>query len=301
MRIEKLIVALVAGVTLACSADDGGSASSGGNTGGGSGGGLGGGSSSNPPSNPQPSAGCGTPASQTGTFASIISVVTQQDGTQVRDYWTVVPADYDGSRPLALIFNWHGLGNDAQQAISWLGVVNEAGSEAIHVFPQKPGGAGWNILERGPDVPLYDALLAHLLATYCVDQNRVYGIGHSAGTQLNAELACLRTESLRAIANVSGLWNVVPNSNCVPMNYMFLYGEQDSTVNTTNALGAITFTTGCSENGTPVTDPAVGGTCTDYTECNEGSSVRWCSHPGGHDWPQPFANQAIWTFLQTVW
>ena len=186
-------------------------------------------------------------------------------------------------------------------AISWLGVVNEAGNEAIHVFPQALSG-GWEILERGPDVPLYDALLAHLFATYCIDTNRVYGIGHSNGAYLNAQLACLRTETLRAIANVSGLWNTVPNNDCVPMNYMLLTGDQDTSVNTTNAESAIvTFTTGCSETGTPVTDPAVGGTCTDYTDCPEGSSVRWCTHPGGHDWPQPFANQAIWTFLRRVW
>jgi hypothetical protein len=297
VRVERIIVALVAGITLACSADDASSPSGGGNTGDG----TGGGSSSNPPSNPQPSAGCGTPAAQTGTFASTISVVTQQDGTQVRDYWTVVPADYDGSRPLALIFNWHGLGNDAQQTISWLGVVAEAGNEAIHVFPQALSG-GWGILEREPDVPLYDALLAQMLATYCIDTNRVYGIGHSNGAYLNEALACLRTETLRAIANVSGLWNTVPNNECVPMNYMLLTGEQDTTVNTTNAeTTLLTFTTGCSETGTPVTDPAVGGTCTDYTDCPPGSSVRWCTHPGGHDWPQPFANQAIWTFLQRVW
>jgi polyhydroxybutyrate depolymerase len=247
------------------------------------------------PAGSDPSSGCGSAPAQAGTFGSTIEAAGLS-----REYWTVLPADYDGSRPLALIFNWHGAGNSAEQATTWLGVVGESGSEAILVYPQ--GGVSdtgtWNELETGPDIPLYDALLAHFTASYCVDQNRVFSIGHSAGAFLNAALACSRTETLAAIANDSGFWSVPPRPECAPLGYMFMYGEQDSSIVLTNALQATQYATGCDGEGSPVADPADGGSCIDYSGCEPGSALRWCTHPGGHTWPDAFGRRAVWTFFQ---
>ena len=65
-----------------------------------------------------------------------------------------------------------------------------------------------------------------------------------------------------------------------------------------NAIGTMRFHTGCSENTVPTS--AFGTiTCNDYLDCDPDAALRWCTHPGGHDWPGNSANQAIWDFFQT--
>jgi polyhydroxybutyrate depolymerase len=248
--------------------------------------------------------GAAVPPSQYGTP---VQAAIQVGGVS-RQYWTVVPADYQPSTPAALVFNWHGLSQTFPQTTTWLGVVGVA-SNAILVYPvaQDPS-VGFDATLDSPDMLFFDTLLQSLSATYNINPARVFSLGHSNGAAFNTELGCDRGNALRAVASVSAFWNSPPGSpyGCQgAVGWLFLYGVQDASVNipgqptaVTNALSWIRLINGCADTETPTPVPVTGATCDDYTACNPDSRIRWCSHPAGHDWPGTAANTLIWDFFQ---
>ena len=251
-----------------------------------------GGTSERPPLGP-PSPGCGTPPLQTGVFASQIQV-----SGQPREYWSVVPSTYDGTQPRPLVLNWHGQNGSAEDATTWLGVVGQVGVDAILVYPQSIASITWDERAGSMDMLLFEALMAQLLATYCIDTGRIFSIGDSAGAYFNTALGCRYPQSLTALANVAGLWTVAPTSGCAPLGWMFLLGEQDDQVELVNSRSVMLTATGCEDAPVPVTDVGVSGTCEDFENCSIGSTLRFCAYRGGHEWPADFAPRAIWTFFQ---
>jgi poly(3-hydroxybutyrate) depolymerase len=179
-----------------------GGAGGGGGTGvsgtGGSGGGGSGGSGGSG------SSGCGHANSQTG---SLHLTTTDGNGT-TRNYDLVVPASYDASKPLSLVFVYHGAGGNEAAAKSFgLQDASGAGSAAIFVFPRgisfQQYGVGWNDACSGYDMVLFDHMLAAVQAAYCIDPAKVFAAGFSWGCDQVTALACCRGDRLRAIAAAS--------------------------------------------------------------------------------------------------
>ncbi|MFO0686630.1 MAG: hypothetical protein U0234_31505 [Sandaracinus sp.] len=147
------------------------------------------------------SAGCGT-AATTGDL-----LLTARDGAGVeRTYLVHVPASYDGSRPLAILFAYHGAGGD-ENASRGYGFEAAVGEDAILVYPRgvpfEGFGVGWNDRCSGYDMPFFDAMLAHVSSTYCVDPQRIFVAGFSWGGDYVTALACCRGDVIRAAAPAS--------------------------------------------------------------------------------------------------
>lgn len=140
-----------------------------------------------------------------------------RSGDQIRNFRLLVPSDYDGTRPLPLIFAWHWLNASASS------FVREAELESavdqmqfIAVVPEalrnangdKTYALSWPFAEiwgvEG-EVTYFDDLLACVTEQLNVDHSRIYGIGVSAGALWLTYLATTdRANYFAAIEVLSG-------------------------------------------------------------------------------------------------
>lgn len=223
---------------------------------------------------------------------------------KTRSYEVQVPASYDNSAPIPLVFDLHGLGSSAaqQELISgWAGVA-EANGFAV-VRPSGYGGfASWNggstccgqaLSEDLDDVGLMKAILAEVEANLCVDPKRVYASGLSNGGAMTNRLGCDAADVFAAIAPVAYPIAYLPLSLCQPsrpMPVMHSHGIHDTTVPYDGSFGIASATesverwadlAGCS--GDPVQTYSKGSShCDTYESCQQGAEVTLCTIDGPH-------------------
>jgi polyhydroxybutyrate depolymerase len=152
---------------------------------------------SSPLAEPEPSVGCGQLALVSSGASSI-----EVDGV-TRTYILDVPSGYDGTTPLPLVFAFHGATTSGEffRGRFYGNLLSTMSDAAIVVHPDALGApTAW---DNDADVPFFDALLASLEATACVDQARVFATGHSSGGFFTNTLGCQRGDVLRAIAPIS--------------------------------------------------------------------------------------------------
>lgn len=180
-----------------------------------------------------------------GVFLKTIAT-SQGTGT----YRLFVPPSYDGTAPLPLVLNMHGLGSNAFEQEFYTGLNNTASSASfIVVHPDgnitldAPGGSRhWNNVLGAPperdDVAFLGELLTQLQGKMCIDKSRIYSTGMSNGALMSSRLACSLSSRIAAIAPVAGayyppLFNVLPNENCPDtraMPIIAFHGTADATV-----------------------------------------------------------------------
>jgi polyhydroxybutyrate depolymerase len=281
------------------------------------------------PSSPRLSAGCQVKGSPTGQQ---LRQGMKAGGKSGRRWSYSVPATYDpshpGNTPLALVFDFHGIGGVIQEPpylITSRSVLQSESQPALFVFPQgidPKGGKGhgwWGITHCADyDLAFFDAILAELSARYCVDLNRVFAGGFSFGAAMSQTLACCRGDKLRAIAPQSGGPSITtPIKTCPTKAWpsaRYSYGTGDK--NTAGGDGAFTLEAlrgvveqsrralGCSTKTTPVptrcdaTAPKC--ECLSYAGCREGTSLVRCEYPGSggdmHMVEQPDYARNVWGF-----
>ncbi|MBS1847499.1 MAG: hypothetical protein JST73_04415 [Actinobacteria bacterium] len=178
-----------------------------------------------------PSKSCDTkPAAKAGTSnESLVS-----DGVS-RAYQLVIPDDYDGTKPYALVFALHSLSvpNTVVFAASGFAAM-ESSYRFITVSPGAPPDAKtpyWNAapVADNYDVTFLTALLDHLERTLCIDTGRVASIGMSNGAQMSSLLACRIGDRLRGIGLISGVeYNRPCDSPPVPV--IAFHGAKDPIV-----------------------------------------------------------------------
>lgn len=268
-------------------------------------------------------------SSPTGTIVS---------GGLTREYRLYVPAAYNGTTPVPLLFNLHGYGsNNLEQ--DFYGNFKPIADTAnfIIVMPNgtfdNVGKRYWNnfILNSGvDDVAFISNLLDTLRTIYNIDLDRVYSTGMSNGGFMSYELADHLNNRIAAIASVAGDM-IIPKLNALnlarPVPIMEIHGNADAVV-PYDGLPASFFSpvetlvskwvdvNSC--NPTPsVTDvPNINTTdgCTAthyvYSGGDQGSTVEFYKiNGGGHTWPgaafnigvtnQDFnASLVIWRFLR---
>jgi poly(3-hydroxybutyrate) depolymerase len=239
---------------------------------------------------------------RTGAPTGVMTDGQIQVAGSMRSFVLSVPSSYDSGVPYPLIFAWHGLGSNGTQARQYFR-VEASGRDAIFVYPtalpNSDGDNAWDLGAEGVDVQLFDALVAQISATYCVDSLRIFATGHSYGGYFSNRLGCSRGNVLRAIAPVAG---APPRggggaTQCAggPLAAWIAHGMADPTVPFTNGEATLAFWTGangCSSTSLPV-EPSP---CVAYQTCVAGAPVYWCAHPGMHEWPS-FAGAAIWEFF----
>ncbi len=147
--------------------------------------------------------GCGH-AAPAGVTTKTIAV-----GGRSRQYLLEVPPSARAHRPAPLLFDFHGLGSNMGQQAAY-SRLNDKGAKAGYVVIT-PNGSGTQIKTwkfpplPGSDVPFVKALLTRTESTLCIDRDRVYATGISAGGIFATSLACAMPGTFAAIAPVAGV------------------------------------------------------------------------------------------------
>lgn len=254
------------------------------------------------------SQGCGRTDAPKGVLSDQ-SITVKGDA---RTYLAVVPDAHDGTTPLPLVFMFHGSGGDGARFRGAYDLELEARGQAIFVYPTAdPTRKTWD-LESGADsnvdVLLFDAILASLSASHCVDRKRVFATGYSAGGYFSNQLACRRGSVLRAIAShagggpfgQSGEYGDDGKLRCPerPIAALIAHGAADTTVDLEEAKKSLEHwrrVNGCASGGGVPREPSP---CVSLASCAEDRPVVYCEVPGlGHSvWPENGA-KVTWEFF----
>jgi polyhydroxybutyrate depolymerase len=256
---------------------------------------------------PTPAAGACYPAR---AHAAGDSTGTIQSGNMPRTFILHVPTGYDGSKPLPLLFDFHGASSDKEAQNAYSAFSAKGDAEGFIVIT--PDGTGtprsWNFLSLGTiadDVGFVRDLLDQTEASLCVDPTRVYAAGLSSGGYMALSLACDLQGRITAVAAVAAMFRLptCPSTRSVPM--LEFHGTDDPIIpfhgGDVAALPAPDVQQGtavwagadecASTPQTTQVSPHV--TRQSYGECNGGVSVQlYVIDGGGHTWPGARADVA---------
>ena len=209
-----------------------------------------------------------------------------------------------GSAPL--VTNWHGLGSNGSQQMSFSGYAELAEEKGFVVVAPTGIGKLWElplIDQKGRDDVQMAAELIDLVATkVCVDLERVYATGMSNGGYFSSVLACRLSDRIAATFSVAA---VIFPDDCQPRRPVAvgaIHGTDDVVVpfygGGESVLGrmplfelvmpdemkkfAVEFECATTNR------EAVGQQTqlTVYSSCKDGVEVQfWAVQGGGHTWP----------------
>jgi polyhydroxybutyrate depolymerase len=136
---------------------------------------------------------------------------TVTSGGKTRRYQLIVPDDYDGTKPLPVVFGLHAL------TVSYLFVPSMVGFADMERRYDFVGVAPSGLLNGSTpywlaaparhnyDLVFISELLDHLEAELCIDTGRVFSTGMSNGAQMSSLLACRLADRITAVAPVAGV------------------------------------------------------------------------------------------------
>ena len=212
------------------------------------------------------------------TFVDGENVITS-DGSE-RRFLAVVPPEPNGA---SVIFTWHWLGGEPDQAINWTGlsaIGPENNAFVISPFTHPSSGARWNddgSPDSNEDVRLFDDILACLVDRHDIDQDRVWVTGHSMGALFISYLVQHRAGYIAAFAPLSGGLNSAYTTPARPLPGILVWGGP-----TDNCCGGFDFA-----ERTLMLSNALR---------NDGSFIVHCSGDFGHQLP-PMPD-LVWPFLR---
>jgi len=168
------------------------------------------------------------------------TIETIQHGGLTREYRLYVPAMYDGSQAVPVVFNLHGYTSNAQQQElygNFTAIADTANFIVVHPEGTLDGGGEqwWNAFGAASpdDVGFVSAMIDELDQNYNINLNRVYSTGMSNGGYMSFELACQLGNRIAAVASVTGAMNNGRITACnapKPTPIMQIHGTQDPTV-----------------------------------------------------------------------
>jgi polyhydroxybutyrate depolymerase len=190
-------------------------------------------------------------------YASGTSAATQgvtEDNCEGRSLMVYVPARLPAEGTRAIVVVLHGgLGNaqrivsgQSESALNMDAVAEKAGFIVVYLNGTPvtrrfgPDKLGWNAgggccgqpaENNVNDVRYIRGVVAHLASRYGVDQNRIYGMGHSNGGMMTQRVMC-ETGLYAAAISISGPLNL-ESANCSAARgkrILAIHGEEDSNV-----------------------------------------------------------------------
>ncbi|MBW2262969.1 MAG: hypothetical protein JRG91_13410 [Deltaproteobacteria bacterium] len=178
---------------------------------------------SEPTADAEPEVGTDTPAdpavefdpSTCDAFAAGLVSGFEVDGTP-RSFYLDLPAGVDTGGPWPVVFNWHGMGDTAENMRNLLsGQVNSATMPFILVTPDDTNvviigmPVDWwvhAVDDSNIEARLFDEVLACLDHLYGVDRDRVHTVGYSMGGFVADMLGTIRGEAVASIVTYSGAY-----------------------------------------------------------------------------------------------
>lgn len=255
-----------------------------------------------------PSAGCDPSARESSAVVGVpapggtgVVRITWQGRT--RQAVVRVPADTTGPMPLLVSLHPFTLGPEAWEAYSGLGrAAAQRGYVAVTPLGSDPGPR-WAVPGGLPteldDVGFVAALLDHIEDSLCVDRNREFAAGFSAGAAMAQAVSCTLPLRFRAVAGSGGvnLTSLCPASP--PTDVFVLHGTADAIAPLTGST--VVF---APPLGLPVADvvandaaragcdpvpaagsPVAGVRSATYAGCADGHRVQyWQMQGAGHSW-----------------
>ena len=222
-------------------------------------------------------------------------------GGTTRTFIVDVPVGYAPGVPTPILFGFHGMSTSGELFRSQFygNLLSAFGDDFIVVHPNAEGDPTAWATSGGDDVLFFDALLALLAATYCIDETRVFVTGHSSGGFFTNTLGCQRGEVLRGVGPVSGGGPFTfGGSTCTGQVAAWIaHGNNDETVDFSNGESSRDHwaaANGCDTSQSTVPSPNY--PCVEYVGCDPSYPVRWCEYDDGHDWAS-FAPEAMHDFF----
>jgi len=227
-----------------------------------------------------------------------------------RSFVLHVPRSYDGTKPVPLIVDLHGLGSSGMNELqnSPYPAVTDAEGVVI-AFPdglKGPLGTAWNL---GPccvadvdDLGFIRALVAQVQTTACIDARRVYAVGVLTGGGMVYDLACQSADIFAAVAPAAFdllQENVDDCAPSRPISEISFRGTADPRVPYAGGPSSlvpgmpITFLGARAtlqrwadiNHCTGAVSPEDSNGCSAYSSCDAGVEVTLCTKQGGRDEP----------------
>jgi len=241
-------------------------------------------------------AGCNKP-STIAEKAYVMRSITVGGGS--RDYFIRLPMGYDPTKPYPVIYQQHGCSSGANRETNNVPLDNQVGTSAI-IVRGKAAGQCWDTATTGPDIPYWDAMVADVEATWCIDAAKRYATGYSSGSFMTHRLGCLRADKLRGFATIAG---GQAESNCpATVGALLIHDANDNTVNISASIAArdsLLTRNGCDKTTAPT--PTDHPPCVAYSGCASGKPVVWCQTSGkDHDRQDALAAPIFWDFLSKL-
>ena len=257
---------------------------------------------------PDLAAGCGQPP------PPVPPAAVEVDGA-ARALIIVIPADYRPDHPHALVIAFHGRTSSNATVRRYYDLERNARTPTIFVYPAgvaRPDKSySWSDPGDDPDAlrdyALFDAVLALVARSYCLDPSRIFAVGHSLGGWFASSLGCARGDVLRAVGSLAG--GIVHHHCRGAVAALLLHNPKDRLVDIVYGLEARELFR--AENGAdgPGNGLALRGfECRRYGDPGAVNPVVWCplhrdlSRNGRyypHNWPDG-AGAAMMTFFESL-
>jgi polyhydroxybutyrate depolymerase len=259
---------------------------------------------------------CPSPALKAGDVNKTVQV-----GSQSRAYVLHVPSKYDGSKPVPLVVDFHGLGGSGPSERSGSPYPAQTDPEGVVMaFPtglSGPSGPAWNVgpccVANVDDVAFAKALVEDVEKVACVDTKRVYAVGFSMGGGMSHYVACHAADVFAAVA--PGSFDLLKENqdDCKPprpITVVSFRGTSDPIVPYQGGYSAVV-------SGMPITFLGAKGTmdkwaqidgctgaasaadsnnCSTYSACQDGVQVTLCTKQGGGH--EPGNASVAWPILK---
>lgn len=257
-------------------------------------------------------------------------------GGLTREYRIYIPAMYDGSVPVPLVFNFHGYGSnnvEQEQYGDFRFIADTANFILVHPkgTVDTQGSLSWNTFggtSTVDDIGFVSTLIDSLLLVYNIDTTKIYSTGMSNGGFMTYDLACSLSQRIAAVASVTGSIITSHLAACNPLHpmpVMQIHGTADGTVPYNGLIifepidSVINYWVNFNNcDVLPVVNQVpnivVNDNCTaeHYVYTNGNSNVEvelYKIIDGGHSWPGApvninvtnmdfLANQTIWRFFR---
>ena len=252
------------------------------------------------------SKGCAIAPKGTGTFAAR----TLTAAGKSRTFHLAVPAGAKPKQALPLVFVLHGATDTAPENMrDWFGVEGKMTTPSLAVYPlalerTRSDGTGGKVtrwdLSGNDDLAFFDAMLAELEASYCVDRAHVFVTGFSSGGNFSQHLACEREKDVKGMAVVAGPGPFTNTCGGAVPAWM-THDQNDDALPVKDARSSRDFW--AAENGckTGTWTPLSGRPeCKRNTSCPTSAPVVYCESSGiGHEVPT-YAVDEIGAFFSSL-